>query len=182
MHTRQPDFTEQLQQSANDLHRSLVDSDNNLVLAESCTAGLIAASLGRIPGVSSRLAGSFVVYQIASKIAWLGIDADLIRQHGVVSEAVARDMATGALHQTPHASIALAITGHLGPNAPPDQDGTAWIALTRRTGHPRTALLQLQPSAHTPFPELRWLRQQQAATIAMQIITNWIAKEQPSPR
>ena len=41
-----------------------------LVLAESCTCGLIAATLARIPGMSAVLAGSFVVYQIDSKAAW----------------------------------------------------------------------------------------------------------------
>ena len=39
-----------------------------LVTAESCTAGLIAATLARVPGMSTVLAGGFVVYQIESKV------------------------------------------------------------------------------------------------------------------
>ena len=105
---------------------------DTLVLAESCTAGLIAATLSRIPGMSRRFAGSFVVYQIDSKTAWLGISAEMIQQHDVVSCVVAVSMATQALERTPHANIAMSITGHLGPDSPPELDGLAWLAIARR--------------------------------------------------
>jgi nicotinamide mononucleotide (NMN) deamidase PncC len=55
---------------ANALFQVLELSGDGLVLAESCTAGLIAATLARVPGMSRRLAGSFVVYQIDSKVRW----------------------------------------------------------------------------------------------------------------
>src|SRR6188508_3293676 len=86
-----------------------------LVTAESCTAGLIAATLSRVPGMSVCLAGSFVVYQVDSKVAWLDLPADLIERCDVVSAEVAESMAQQALQKTPHATMAISITGHLGP-------------------------------------------------------------------
>lgn len=108
-----------------------------LVLAESCTCGLIAATLARIPGMSAVLAGSFVVYQIDSKAAWLNISRELIDRCDVVSSEVAAAMAEGALVQTPHATIGLSITGHLGPGAPENLDGIAWLGMSRHTGSER---------------------------------------------
>jgi PncC family amidohydrolase len=103
-----------------------------LVTAESCTGGLIAATLSRVPGMSACLAGSFVVYQIASKVAWLNVPAELIERCDVVSGEVAESMAARALEKTQHASIALSITGHLGPDAPEGLDGTAWLGVADR--------------------------------------------------
>lgn len=107
-----------------------------LVTAESCTAGLISATLSRVPGVSGFFAGSFVVYQIASKIRWLQLDPALVREDTVVSRDVAVAMVLAALQQTPHATIALSVTGHLGPDAPEHLDGTAWTAFARHSGSP----------------------------------------------
>ena len=125
-----------LDQLAKQLFDALEKSGDVLVLAESCTAGLISATLARIPGMSRRLAGSFVVYQIDSKVAWLGIPSEMIQQHGVVSPEVAVSMATQALHLTPHATFAMSITGHLGPDAPQELDGVAWLGIAAKNSHP----------------------------------------------
>lgn len=122
----------------------LKQQNDVLVTAESCTAGLISATLARVPGVSSNLAGSFVVYQIASKIEWLGIPESLIRQHDVVSSEVARAMAERALLKTPHATVAIGITGHLGPDAPEDLDGVAWLGFAHRNRPVESVRLQLR--------------------------------------
>ena len=111
------------------IHKRLLAADHTLVIAESCTAGRIAATLAEVPGASRVLAGSAVVYQIPTKVAWLHIPEATFDDADAVSSTVAHEMATGVLRQTPHASIALAITGHLGPNAPEDLDGTAWVAI-----------------------------------------------------
>lgn len=96
-----------------------------LVLAESCTAGLAAAQLARVPGISRYLCGSAVVYQEATKTAWLGVPAEYFQPGGpgVVSGETAAAMADGVLERTPPADLAVAITGHLGPGAPVDLDG-----------------------------------------------------------
>jgi nicotinamide-nucleotide amidase len=105
-----------------------------LVLAESCTAGLVAATLAHTPGISEWLCGSAVVYRLDTKHQWLDVPVELFEPPGpgVVSEAVARAMAHGVLTHTPEAHVAAAITGHLGPNAPVEQDGLVWMAIESR--------------------------------------------------
>jgi nicotinamide-nucleotide amidase len=76
-----------------------------LVTAESCTAGLITATLARVPGMSTVLAGGFVVYQVDSKVAWLNVSSHVIEQQGVVSSDVAQLMAEAALRNTSQATI-----------------------------------------------------------------------------
>ncbi|MEO1618050.1 MAG: nicotinamide-nucleotide amidohydrolase family protein [Planctomycetota bacterium] len=138
-------------------------SGQTLVLAESCTAGLIAATLSKTPGASAWLAGALVVYQEASKSAWLGVDAETIEEQTAVSAPVAHQMVTGALQQTPHASLAAAVTGHLGPNAPEGFDGKLFIAVCRRGGRPRIWEHQLEKTK-------RVARQREAATLVLQAI------------
>ncbi len=103
-----------------------------IVFAESCTGGLVSASLARVPGISGFLCGSAVVYRLDTKAKWLGVPAALLDDPGPVSEVVAREMALGVLAHTPEADLAASITGHLGPNAPDDQDGLVFIAIARR--------------------------------------------------
>ncbi|MDB5344984.1 MAG: pncC [Schlesneria sp.] len=105
-----------------------------VVFAESCTAGLISASLARIPGISEFLCGSAVVYQVATKTEWLGISPELLQNEGVVSGKVAAAMATGVLERTPASMLAASVTGHLGPGAPSDQDGLIYIGIAVRKG------------------------------------------------
>lgn len=117
---------------AAELTAALFDGDHRIVFAESCTAGLISASLARIPGVSTVLAGSAVTYQIATKTRWLDVHSDTIHQHDVVSQPVSYEMATGVLAMTPQATISASVTGHLGPDAPAELDGVAWTTVCQR--------------------------------------------------
>jgi len=119
-------------QHAADLAAILSERGQRIVFAESCTAGLVSASLARIAGVSQVLVGSAVVYDPAVKCGWLGVDPNLIESAGVVSQQVSEQMAIGVLQKTPLATIAASITGHLGPNAPEQLDGTAWSTVATR--------------------------------------------------
>jgi len=110
----------------------LQQSRRRVVFAESCTAGLVAASFARVPGISEFLCGSAVVYRLDTKARWLGISEELLANPGPVSDAVARAMAIGVLARTPEADLAASITGHLGPDAPSDQDGLIFIGIARR--------------------------------------------------
>jgi len=85
-----------------------------ITTAESCTGGLIAASLTEIAGSSDVFERGFVTYSNQSKTELLGVPADLITQSGAVSEPVARAMAEGALAHA-RADIAVAVTGIAGP-------------------------------------------------------------------
>lgn len=85
-----------------------------IATAESCTGGLVAAALTEIAGSSDVFDRGFVTYSNASKIRQLGVDPQLISQHGAVSEPVAMAMAAGALENS-DADLAVSITGVAGP-------------------------------------------------------------------
>ncbi len=108
---------------------------DRLVLAESCTAGLVAAELGQIPGISEFLCGSMVVYRTPTKTAWLGISTVLLEnpEIGPVSAQVTTALAEAVLARTPEATVAAAITGHLGPGSPAALDGKVFCAIARRS-------------------------------------------------
>lgn len=102
---------------AEDVAQRLQAIDVKLVLAESCTAGLISAVFAHIPGISQYFCGSAVTYREATKIQWLGVDSRLIIEHSAVSAAVTEAMAKQVLDRCDEASISLAITGHLESEA-----------------------------------------------------------------
>ena len=129
----------QLRAAARQLAGDLKERDLQIVLAESCTAGLVAATLGGIPGVSAFLCGSSVVYQSDTKSQWLGIPRSLLENPGPVSKEVAMEMAKRALAKTPKADVAVSVTGHLGPDAPKAQDGLIFAAVALRARPGRRA-------------------------------------------
>lgn len=104
-----------------------------IVFAESCTAGLVSASLAIVPGISKWLCGSAVTYQEATKVGWLGIQPQDLDDFTAVSPQVALSMVVGVLRATPHADLAVSVTGHLGPLAPPELDGVIFIGTAIRT-------------------------------------------------
>ena len=110
--------------------QQLLDCNHQqLVLAESCTAGLAASRLGGVPGISRNFCGSSVVYQEGTKQDWLDISESLLESEGAVSEPVARQMALNSLQQTGTATLATSITGHLGPGAPAELDGQVFVGV-----------------------------------------------------
>ena len=102
--------------------------NRKLVCTESCTAGLVAATLGGIPGASNSLCGSAVVYRNQTKVEWLEVSPMVLDDpaQGDVCEETARQMARGALTATTEASVAISVTGHLGPGAPTTLDGLVY--------------------------------------------------------
>ena len=106
-------MVEQLWQLATEVAAELEAAPCKIVLAESCTGGLIAAALVSVPGMSQFLCGSLVTYQSQAKTAWLEIDPKLIAEHSAESPEVTATMAIAALEKTPVADVSLAITGHL---------------------------------------------------------------------
>ncbi|MFO0872883.1 MAG: nicotinamide-nucleotide amidohydrolase family protein [Phycisphaerales bacterium] len=105
-----------------------------LAIAESCTGGLLGATIVDLAGSSDFLAGGFVTYSNHLKTSLLGVPAESIAAHGAVSEAVARAMALGALART-GAACALSITGVAGPGGGTDAKpvGTVFIASAVRS-------------------------------------------------
>lgn len=86
-----------------------------LATAESCTGGLVAASLTAFPGSSRVVERGFVTYSNQAKIDMLAVPTELLASDGAVSESVARAMAEGALRHS-RAAASLSITGIAGPD------------------------------------------------------------------
>jgi nicotinamide-nucleotide amidase len=99
-----------------------------LATAESCTGGLIAAACTDLAGSSDWFERGFVTYSNAAKTELLGVPAELIAQHGAVSEPVARAMAAGAVAHS-HAQVSVAVTGVAGPAGGSEDKpvGTVWL-------------------------------------------------------
>ena len=109
-----------------------------LALAESCTGGMVAAALTDVAGASSVVERGFVTYSNAAKQELLGVRPDTLATHGAVSEAVAAEMAAGALAASP-ADLAVAITGIAGPGGSEHKpEGRVCFALARRDAPPAT--------------------------------------------
>lgn len=85
-----------------------------LAVAESCTAGLVAARLADIPGSSDVLLGGVIAYANELKQNLLGVPAALLAEHGAVSAECAEAMAAGARAAT-GADVGIAVTGVAGP-------------------------------------------------------------------
>ena len=83
--------------------------------AESCTGGGLGARLTAIPGSSAVFLGGIISYSNDAKIRLLGVDPDLLAEHGAVSAPVAEAMASGARERL-GADLAVSITGVAGPD------------------------------------------------------------------
>jgi len=139
---RSGDFPWQIlsRSKARELIRRLTDLKTTVVAAESCTAGLAADLIARIPGASRVLWGSYVSYTPAAKLRMLGLREDCLSRFGAVSKETACAMAQGALEQS-GAGYAFSITGVAGPGGDGGiPAGTVWIATVRQGEAPEATL------------------------------------------
>jgi len=147
----------------------LVELNERVVFAESCTGGMLSSTLAGVPGISSYHCGSLVTYRPNSKRRWLGVNKSTINQYTTESNEVVEEMALGALKMTPEASWSVAIVGHLGPDAPKDKDGHVWIAIGRRS---RKGNLKVKSiSEHVLAGTDRILRQRAATETALTLFS-----------
>jgi nicotinamide-nucleotide amidase len=104
--------------------------DATIAVAESCTGGMLGMRLTAIPGSSRTVLGGTIAYANAVKTRELGVPAEVIAEHGAVSEPVVRAMATGVRLRF-GSSIGLGITGIAGPEGgTPDKPvGTVWVGV-----------------------------------------------------
>jgi nicotinamide-nucleotide amidase len=112
----------------------LMDNEQRLVTAESCTGGWIAKVLTDVPGSSNWFLGGVVAYSNTLKQSLLGVLHSTLAAHGAVSEASAREMAVGAL-ETLGGQVAVAVTGIAGPDGgqPGKPVGTVWFGWAWRS-------------------------------------------------
>jgi nicotinamide-nucleotide amidase len=115
-----------------------------IATAESCTGGLLSARLTDLPGSSAYVAGGVLAYANEVKTELLGVTAELIAEHGAVSEPVAEAMADGALRRF-SADTAVAITGIAGPTGGTEDKpvGTVCFTVKLADGETSTRTLRL---------------------------------------
>jgi nicotinamide-nucleotide amidase len=116
------------------LGRALLVRGWRVSTAESCTGGWIAKALTDVPGSSQWFVGGIVSYSNEAKAELLGVGAELLAQHGAVSEAVVRAMANGARARL-HSQLAVAVSGIAGPDggSPDKPIGTVCFAFATPT-------------------------------------------------
>ena len=103
--------------------------------AESCTGGMVSASLTEVPGSSDVFDRGFVTYSNQAKQDMLGVRGETLTRFGAVSEETAAEMAEGALrHSSAH--LAVSITGIAGPDGGTAEKpvGLVYFAAGRRDG------------------------------------------------
>ncbi len=102
-----------------------------LALAESCSAGLLAARITRLPGASEYFAGGVVAYSNEAKAELLGVEPGLIEARGAVSPEVAEAMSRGALERF-GADVAVSITGIAGPDGGTESKPVGYVCFDAR--------------------------------------------------
>jgi nicotinamide-nucleotide amidase len=117
-----------------DLYRT---AGAKIATAESCTGGLIAATLTEIAGSSDVVDRGFVTYSNEAKMDLIGVPEAMIAAHGAVSAEVAEAMVRGALARSA-ADAAVSVTGIAGPGGATATKpvGLVYLAVQRRTREP----------------------------------------------
>ena len=127
--------TDTISELAEVLVGELISAGKSMSTAESCTGGWIAKSLTDISGSSQCFGYGVVSYSNIAKESVLGVAATTLREHGAVSEAVVREMATGVLNLS-GADFSVAVSGVAGPDGGTEEKpvGTVWLGWARRAG------------------------------------------------
>lgn len=130
----------ELAQQAREVAAQLRSRQLKLAAAESCTGGWIAKILTDIAGSSDWFDRGFVTYSNQAKQEMLGVNPETLAAYGAVSEAVVREMASGALAHS-QADLALSVSGIAGPGGGSAEKpvGTVWFGWQGRGGEPVAA-------------------------------------------
>ncbi len=115
------------------LGRLIAEKKLSLATAESFTGGLLGDLLTNIPGSSSYFLGGMVTYSNESKIQFLDVQADTLKQYGAVSEQTALEMVRGVQRRFA-SDCALATTGIAGPTGATAQKPVGLCYIAARYG------------------------------------------------
>lgn len=143
--------------------RLLRERGMTIAVAESCTGGLIAERITDSPGASAYFKGGVVAYADSAKADLLGVSAEMLAEHGAVSDPVVRAMAEGVRRRF-GADIGIATTGISGPDGGSEAKpvGLVHVALARADGiHAESFVFPLDRARHrqlTAQVALDWVR------------------------
>ncbi len=110
--------------------KTLINQNQKITTAESCTGGLLSSMFIKYSGVSSIINGNLVTYSNQIKEAWLGVEQKTLQTYGAVSEECVKEMLEGALNIS-NCEIAIAISGIAGPIGGTEEKpvGTVYIGV-----------------------------------------------------
>jgi nicotinamide-nucleotide amidase len=129
-------FPAALQDKIERLKQKMVAANAQLVVAESCTGGLLCAAITSIDGASDFFRRGYVVYSNHAKRDLLGVPKFMIEEYGQASPEVARAMAQTALDRS-NVHFAVAITGVAGDTRFNKPKGTVFICVQKREEKPQ---------------------------------------------
>jgi len=106
-----------------------------LVLAESCTGGLLGGRITDVPGSSEYFLGGVIAYAYEVKTSVLGVSWDTLNTKGAVSRETVLEMGRG-VRKLLKADVAMSVSGIAGPGGgtPEKPVGTTWIGLVTSEG------------------------------------------------
>lgn len=115
----------------NEVAKLLVDNNLKIAVAESCTGGLVSATLINYPGISSVFMEGCVTYANEAKMMSLGVKEETLNTVGAVSEECAREMAEG-VSKRHNTNIGLSTTGIAGPEGGSEEKpvGLVYMGIT----------------------------------------------------
>lgn len=153
---------------------ALLRDRRQIAVAESCTAGLLAARLADPPGASEYFLGGVVSYSNQAKIELLGVPEGLIESHGAVSPEVAEAMAQGALDRF-GANLGVGITGIAGPGGGTRQKPVGYVCICVKV--PDGPVVARDPV----IPGDRFEIRDRSCTLALHLIRRLLRGESPEP-
>lgn len=147
---------------------TLARRGETVATAESLTGGLLSARLTDVPGASRSFVGGVVSYATRVKVSALDVPADLVEQHGVISEECASAMARGVRTRL-GSTWGIATTGVAGPDAQEGRPvGTVWVAVAG-PDHVETRELALEGD--------RWAIRQASCDAALAVLDGVLTPE-----
>ena len=143
-----------LPKDIDELAQRVIDANKaagrKVVVAESCTGGLVSAALTEIPGSSAVFDRGYVTYSNEAKMEALDVPLDIIETFGAVSIACAWAMAKGALAKS-KADVAVAISGVAGPDGGTKLKPVGTVVFARvvrgQEGEPEGELKKFEPTS-----------------------------------
>lgn len=149
------------------IHELFKQKSITLSVAESCTGGLISHYLTNLPGASTFFKAGIIAYSEETKKDILGVSAETLKLHGMVSKETAQEMAEKVRLLT-KSEYSISVTGNLGPNVIEDKEqGLIYIAVSKE-GETLSQKLKLN--------EGREANKEQASLLALKLLVEFIEK------